>query len=208
MGLEPPRKGESRDRVLTDEELAGVWLSAPQSIYGDIIRLAILTGQRIGQINALRGEYVRDQTITWPASAMKANKRHMIPLIPTVAAIIEPYPRIGFLFATVGAGPLCIRMRHKRELDEASGVSNFIHHDIRRSVATKMAELGVAPHVVERILAHSSGTISGVAAIYNRATYLPEMRSALLSFEQRLQALASKLEDTNGRRNLLDIHAA
>ena len=55
----------------------------------------------------------------------------------------------------------------------------FRFHDLRRTGATGMAELSVAPHVIERILAHSTGVISGVAAVYNRASYLAEMREAL-----------------------------
>ena len=52
-------------------------------------------------------------------------------------------------------------------------------HDLRRTLATGMASLAVAPHVVERILNHTSGTFGGVASVYNRFGYLPEMRAAL-----------------------------
>ena len=58
-------------------------------------------------------------------------------------------------------------------------VQNWTLHDLRRSAATGMARLGVAPHVVERILNHASGTFAGVAGVYNRFEYLPEMRRAL-----------------------------
>ena len=60
-----------------------------------------------------------------------------------------------------------------------SGVIEWRLHDLRRTFATGMASLTVAPHVVERILNHTSGTFGGVAGVYNRFGYLPEMRSAL-----------------------------
>ena len=58
-------------------------------------------------------------------------------------------------------------------------VDHFVLHDLRRSAATGMAALGVAPHVVDKILNHSGGKISGMAKIYNRFEYLPERKAAL-----------------------------
>ena len=55
-------------------------------------------------------------------------------------------------------------------------------HDLRRTAASYMAKLGFAPHVVDRILAHSSGTIRGVAAVYNRFEYEQERRNALAAW--------------------------
>jgi len=60
-------------------------------------------------------------------------------------------------------------------------------HDIRRTVASGMAALGVLPHVIERLLNHSNGTIRGVAAVYNRHSYLPEMREALERWVKRFE---------------------
>jgi integrase len=61
-------------------------------------------------------------------------------------------------------------------------------HDLRRSAATHMAELGVAPHIVEAILNHQSGHKRGVAGIYNRASYAAEVRSALARWADALLA--------------------
>jgi hypothetical protein len=54
--------------------------------------------------------------------------------------------------------------------------------------------MGIAPHIIERILAHSSGVISGVSAIYNRHHFLPEIKNAVQKWETRLQTLISKAE--------------
>jgi integrase len=131
---------------------------------------------------------------------MKAGRRHVLPLTDTVASILAPYPqKKGLLFPSQNGGSFRIRDRDKKALDKASGVSNWTHHDLRRTLATKMAEIGVAPHVIERILAHQTGTISGVSAIYNRYHFLPEMKLALLAFEEKLQALLQITEGSDAR---------
>lgn len=80
----------------------------------------------------------------------------------------------------------------KRRLDDLSGVCDWTLHDLRRTAATHMAKLGVAPHVIERILNHTTGTLGGVAGIYNRFQYLPEMWAALELWAEHI----GKLEDT------------
>ena len=66
-----------------------------------------------------------------------------------------------------------------RDPDKAC-IEGWILHDLRRTAATGMAKLNIAPHVVDRILNHVSGTIRGVAAVYNRHAYLEERKSALV----------------------------
>ena len=125
---------------------------------------------------------------------MKAGRRHVLPLTDTVASILGRYPKKGLLFPSESGTLFRVRDRDKKALDKASGLSNWTHHDLRRTLATKMAEIGIAPHVVERILAHQSGTISGVSAIYNRHHFLPEMKLALLAFEEKLQTVLQMAE--------------
>jgi integrase len=75
------------------------------------------------------------------------------------------------------------------ELERLSGVREFVLHDIRRTFATELASLGVAIHVIEKLLNHSGGQLSGVAAIYNRFSYAKEMREAVLLWEKHLMRL-------------------
>jgi hypothetical protein len=75
----------------------------------------------------------------------------------------------------------------KYKLDGLSKVANWTLHDLRRTAATHMASLGVAPHVIERILNHSKGILGGVAGTYNRFQYLPEMRAAPELWAERVQ---------------------
>jgi integrase len=189
-GTDAPRKSNPRERVLSDAELVAVWNSAPSNGYGAIIRLAIITGQRMGQLAGLRGEFLGSHTISWPPEAMKANRRHMIPLTQMAAGILDPYRREGLLFTTSDGHPFVAWGWTKERLDKVAGVSGWVHHDLRRTWATKAAEWGIAaPHIIERVLAHQGGIISGVAAIYNRATYMPEMREAMEEWERRLVLL-------------------
>jgi integrase len=78
----------------------------------------------------------------------------------------------------------------KRRLDRHCGVNDWTLHDLRRTAATGMARAGVAPHVIEKVLNHREGIIRGVAGIYNRFGYLPEMKAALSIWEENVTALS------------------
>lgn len=67
-------------------------------------------------------------------------------------------------------------------------------HDLRRTLASGMAELGILPHVIEAVLNHRSGIVKGVAAIYNRYNYEKEKREALERWERHLMELVQKYE--------------
>lgn len=188
-GVDAPRRPMPRDRVLDAHELATIY-RARQDSFGDIVRILILTGQRLGQISGLRSEYVDPEarTITWPGMAMKNNRPHTIPYGDLAAAIIEPRLSRKLLFHSKGNPDKQFSnfSNAKRQLDALCKLPHWTLHDLRRSVTTQWAFLGVAPHVCERILAHASGEISGVAAIYNRHSYMDEMRQAVAAFDAHL----------------------
>ncbi len=76
-------------------------------------------------------------------------------------------------------GPLTNYGRIKRNLDAVAGITGWVFHDFRRSGVTQLAGMGVPPHVADKLLNHVGGTISGVAAIYQKAEFLDERRAAL-----------------------------
>ena len=84
-----------------------------------------------------------------------------------------------FVFSVLGAGPFNEFSRAKRQLDQLSGVTGWRLHDLRRTCVSGMARLGIAPHIADKILNHQSGTISGVAAVYQRHEFLTQRREAL-----------------------------
>jgi|ERR1700735_3457734 integrase len=76
----------------------------------------------------------------------------------------------------------------KDRLDAASGVTNWNVHDLRRTVATRMADLGVQPHIIEQVLNHQSGHKRGPAGIYNRSPYEREVKAALALWQDHVAA--------------------
>ena len=193
MGFSP-RPTSSRSRVLTADELKAVWLASEEcGQFGSIVKLLILTGQRRGEISALRSNFFSRDLCTLPASLTKNGREHTFPLAASAATIIkniEPNSH-AYLFPARGKPHLPFNgwSKGKAEVDKLSGVTAWTLHDLRRTFATHLAEMSVAPHVVEKLLNHITGTISGVAAIYNRHRYEKECRAAIDLWDARLLAL-------------------
>jgi integrase len=195
------RQEQPRDRVLTNAELRTVWRALDGSEYGVIIRLLILTGQRRNEIAALRWpeiDFSRD-VISLPGERTKNGKPHDIPMSSTVRSLLTARPKNGrdFVFGE-GAGPFSGMSQRKAMLDAKIAASNngydmapWVHHDLRRSVATGMAEIGIAPHIIEAILNHTSGHKGGIAGIYNRAQYGPEKAQALVRWDKHIRSIVS-----------------
>ena len=183
-GVPLPAKEIARDRVLNDEELAQVILAARQigGPYGGIVELLALTGQRREEVAQLCWEELDlDQRIwTIPKSRSKNAKAHTVHLSNQSLAILKSVARRGlFVFSLHGTKPYQQFAKGKRLLDHVSGVSGWRIHDLRRTCVSGMARLGVAPHVADKILNHQSGTISGVAAVYQRHDFRTERKHAL-----------------------------
>ena len=196
-----PDNGVPRERVLSDAELAAVWNHCQgDDDYSRIVRLLILTACRKTEIGSLSWSELNFDNYTWtiPGARTKNKRDHTLPLPRTFWAIVESVerrPGRDFLFGFSDAG-----FRNwsdsKIALDKRCGVSGWTHHDIRRTVATRMAEsppdgLGIKPHVVEALLNHVSGHKSGVAGIYNRASYLPEVKIALARWAEYVASITS-----------------
>jgi integrase len=183
-GLPLPSKEVARDRVLDDEELARVILAARQigGPYGGIVELLALTGQRREEVARLQWEELDLARLIWtiPKSRTKNSKAHVVHLSEQSLAVLKRADRNGpLVFSLLGAKPFQKFSRAKRVLDQLSGVTGWRLHDLRRTCVSGMARLGVAPHVADKILNHQSGTISGVAAVYQRHEFLAERRAAL-----------------------------
>lgn len=185
----------SRDRVLSPEELSLIWQLAGDGEYGAIVRLLILTGQRREEVGGICWSELGDPTM-WalPDNRTKNGLPHDVPLPSMATAILGDFPlRDGrdLVFGT-SAGPFQGWSKAKTALDarmlgalrekhgEKAVLKPWRLHDIRRTVATRLADtVGTQPHVIEAILNHISGHKAGVAGIYNRATYAAEKRAAL-----------------------------
>ena len=217
-GLQMPAPKVERDRALDDSEIALFWRACDDLgwPFGPLFQLLLLTGQRRDELaEAPWSEFDLDKRLwTLPRARTKNARVHVVHLSPAAVGILRELPCIGargFVFTTSGetsvsgfshaAARLTAAMlnRHKAELIEAgrieeaerATIAHFTLHDLRRSAASGMAALGVAPHVVDRILNHSGGTISGVARIYNRHEYLAERQAALLAWSRHVEALVA-----------------
>ena len=118
---------------------------------------------------------------TLPATCTKNDKHHIVQLSDPVVVVIGGQPRSGrFVFSRNGvAANWRFLKREKRRLDDLCCISQWRLHDLRRTMVSGMARHGVAPHVADKILNHVGGTISGVAAVYQRHEFLKERRDAL-----------------------------
>jgi integrase len=200
IGTNKQSKAKSRERVLTDDELVKVWNTAPASDYGRIVKLLMLTGQRRDEIADLqRAEIAQAGLIALPPERTKNSRPHDVPLSAQAQAVLAEQPAIAdrdLVFGR-GEGGFSGFSRAKEMLDEASGVSDWTLHDLRRTMATRMGDLGVQPHIIEAVLNHVSGHKGGVAGIYNRSTYAAEKRAALDLWGMHVMTLLAKAEGAN-----------
>jgi integrase len=184
-GMERPEIAyRPRERVLSMEELRAISEGAEQMGYpfGPLFRLLILTGQRRSEIALARRRWLLQdlRTLEIPAASYKTGRPHAVPLTESSLHVLTSLPRWNagdyFFSTTAGLKPVSGFSTAKVRLDRLSEVQNWTIHDLRRSVATHMARLGVPQEHIERVLGH---VIEGVAGTYNRYSYLDEKRAAL-----------------------------
>jgi integrase len=207
LALKPPVKANNRERVLSDVELVAV-LNAAKALgwpFGPIVQLLTFTAQRRGEVVGMKWDELDLTAKIWtiPSDRTKNHRTHVVPLTASAMAVIETLPRIGgsgFVFPARGYTGRAYSgySKGKRALDSLAEQHDWTLHDLRRTAATGMAKAGVAPHVVEKILNHVSGTFGGVAGVYNRFGYLDEMREALTSWESYVVALTKKSQKSQG----------
>jgi integrase len=203
VGVRQRVKEKARDRALDDSEIRLFWSGAGKLgwPFGPLFKLLLLTAQRRDEVGGMRWSEIDIDKQTWtiPRERAKSDRAHVVHLPAPAIEIIEALPRTGELvFSATGTTAVSGYSRAKVRIDKlmtaASGdpeaeIAPWILHDLRRTATTGMAGLGIAPHVVDKILNHSAGTIRGVAAVYNRHAYLDERKAALEAWGRRLMTL-------------------
>ena len=201
------RQEKSRDRVLVDAELRCIWQALTDDQYGTIVKLLVLTAQRANEIAALRWEEINfdRNVISLPGSRTKNGRPHEIPMSVTVRSFLLSQPRIDGRDLVFGKrdGPFSGFSRCKKALDKkiaelngGKALAPWVHHDLRRSAATGMADNGIQPHVVEAVLNHTSGDKAGVAGVYNRASYAAEKAQALARWDEHIASIVHEYRNT------------
>ena len=201
-GIKRPMPERPCERVLSLRDLAAIWKALdPADTFASIMRLLLLTGQRAHEVAGLRWGEIDFEQGLWvlPADRSKNHRPHTVPLSRQALDLLRGserdegddlvFPGNKAEYRGMGGG--------KRRLDAALNgaiAKSWTIHDIRRSVATGLAEMGISPIVIEAVLNHVSGQRSGVAGIYNRHSYADEKRTALQAWADRLDAMVSGQE--------------
>ena len=197
-GMKLPTKEMPRERVLTNEELRALWAAcdADGHPFGDCMKLLILSGQRRTEVAEMKwSELDLDKRLwTLPSARAKNGNQHTVPITDAMLAVLRRVPRYlssDFVFTTTGKTPISGFGRVKESMDKAlpEGTAPWIIHDLRRTMSTNLAMLGVPQPVTEALLNHKTGVVSGVAAIYNVYSYADEKRKALGAWSQQLMKL-------------------
>ena len=175
----------SRSRVLSEAELIQIFracLDAPGP-FSSIVLLLITTGQRRTEIGSLAWPMIDEdlRLITLPPLLTKNKRGQVLPYGDVTATILAQIPKTHTLLFK-GRGhdaPLTGWSNGKKYIDDRCPIDHWTLHDLRRTFATIHASIGTPLHIIERLLNHVTGQISGVAAIYNRHRYISEMGEAV-----------------------------
>jgi integrase len=175
-GVHRPDPPQARDRVLSNAEVIKFWAAAEAERVevSALLKLLLLTGCRRNEVAGMQRAELSDDGAVWsiPGSRTKNRKPHAVPLPPLAREILAGVAGAGGLvFTTTGKSPVDIGSKTKHRLDAAMAIPPWRIHDLRRTAATGMAELGIAPHIapekkaaLERWADHIAGLVSGRAA--------------------------------------------
>jgi integrase len=191
---------KSRDRLLSDAELAAIWRAFPQvgEPFASIYKLLTLTGARLREIAAAKWPEVNldAATLTVEAERTKNGDTLIIPLPPLAVELLRSVPRLSgpyvFGFATAGQRPPGALSAAKARLDAAITAAQvampaFVIHDLRRTVRSNLGRLGIPANIAELTIGHKQGNT--LIQTYDRWAYLDERRQALQRWERFLLSI-------------------
>jgi integrase len=187
VAFDQPAAVRRRSRVLDRGELAALLpvLGDGPTTHGACLRFILLTCCRLSEATGARWQEIDWQASTWtvPRENAKNDREHVVPLSRQALALLrkrmtaEAQPH-HYIFASDSSTSLGNWDRVGKWFQEHSGVTGWHRHDLRRSAATMMGELGTDPHVIEAALGHAT-VHSGLSSIYNRSRYRHEVAAAL-----------------------------
>jgi integrase len=215
-GLKPPSKPRYRDRVLSDAELVRVWRAADVigHPYGLQTKLLILTGCRRAEIADLRWSEVdvEGQMVRLPRERCKNGVAHEVPLSATALAVLAsiPWSKSELVFLSANGRTSTVNFSHAKQRldaviakDGGGAMPAWVVHDLRRTVASGLARLGISLPVIEKVLNHSSGSFAGIVGVYQHHTFADEKRRALDAWAAHIERLINPPAD-----NVVDFHTA
>jgi integrase len=206
-GTAKGQERSERERTLSDDEIAKVWAKCGDDDYGRLIRLLLLTGCRRQELGSLKWSEIDFEKgiIVIPGERTKNKQTHTLPLPPLAMSILETIPRIvgrDLVFGDRSSDGFVSWARAKDALKD--GCADWVVHDLRRTVATGMGDLGgIQPHIIEAVLNHQSGSKAGVAGTYNRSPYADEVKTALARWASHIETICN-----GGEEKIVSLRAA
>lgn len=208
IGVGKPAPEHARERILTDDEARRLWLALDTGTFKATepvalaVKLQLLTAARVGEVTGARWSEIDLRAQWWeiPAERMKNKRNHRVWLTAAAVATLEQLKAIqteqglssDFVFVSpVGEKPIVTTAVNKaiaRNADSLN-IATFSPHDLRRTVATRLAEAGVLPHIVGKVLSHSDSTVTG--RHYDKFSYDFEKRTALETWAERLREIVT-----------------
>jgi integrase len=195
--IKPLGNEEKRERVLDEDEIKELWegfgrLPEPT---GSLFKVLLTLGQRLGETRRMRWDNIEEDVWTIPKENTKANRKHFMPLTPTAKQIIDRLENDSpYVFESYRKPNKPLKSVHGsfNRLAEDLGINDIRIHDLRRSAATYMAELGTDRTILGKVLNHKG--LAGdtqVTARYDRHGYIEEKRTALNRWSHKLQQIIS-----------------
>ena len=195
-------KTETRDRVLTDDEIRTVW-KACEGTFGAIVKVLLLTAQRREKVISMKWDDVVDGVWTIPIESREKSNAGTLKLPEAVLAIIDAQPVLAdnpYVFAGRRQGlPFNSFSQGKAELDARAPIAPWTLHDLRRTARSLLAGTGVSRDHAERLLGH---VIPGVEGTYNRHDYIEEKAQALRALAGAIDGIINPRDD-----NVVPLHA-
>jgi integrase len=186
----PDEHIKSRERVLSKAELAAVWRACGNDTFSTIVKLLILTAARRNEVGSLRWDELDPETGVWvvaPART-KSGRPLALPLPELAWSIIAEIPRWQngtFVFGRMRGFTSWAFQKHA--FDQRAGIKPWRLHDLRRTTASGLGELGTLPHIVSEILGHARPGVTG--AVYNKADYSRQVAVALERWADHVRSL-------------------
>jgi hypothetical protein len=197
-----------RERVFNDRELRAIWQAtdpragkATSQTYRALVRILLLSGQRLADwAEATRKELAADDDLlVIPSGRYKTASGHEVPLTPVVIELVTRLPRFencDWLFSLDGRHAFQNFSTEKARLDAACGVENWQHHDLRRTVRTRLSDLQIEDLTCERVIGHAVG---GVREVYDRSRHRVAKRTALEAWEAELLRIVAEPPSRGGK---------
>jgi integrase len=184
IGLDRPFSGEKRrERHFSDDEITAIWRAANTigGTEGKFLQGLLLTGKRKGALSRMKWEQINAAWFWEPPSSESTKNKLLlpVPLSSLMQSVIGKRKEKGYVFA----GPVehthhnADDARQQQRVRSTSGIADFYVHALRHTVETKLAALGVLPHIRDLLLDHQPQRGSG--AVYDHHEYEKEMRAAI-----------------------------